>query len=94
MQKEKARAHVTIAGRVQGVFFRMETQRAANRYCISGWVKNNANGKVEAVFEGDKEKVLEMLKWCRQGSPMARVTGVDVTWETYEGAFGAFNITY
>jgi len=93
MQK-KARVHVIISGRVQGVFFRMETQRAANRYSISGWVRNKPDGKVEAVFEGDEKKVKDMLRWCHKGSPMAAVVSVDAKWEKHKSAFDTFEITY
>ncbi len=92
---EKARAHVLISGRVQGVFFRMETQRAAEKTGgISGWVRNTADGRVETVFEGDRERVDSIIEWCHQGSPHSRVKAVDVEWEEYAGEFGRFDITY
>ena len=53
--QEKVRAHTVISGRVQGVFFRMETKQAAERFGVSGWVKNRREGTVEAVFEGDRD---------------------------------------
>ena len=52
--KDKVRAHATISGRVQGVFFRMETKRAADRFGVSGWVRNLRDGTVEALFEGER----------------------------------------
>ncbi|MBW1956373.1 MAG: acylphosphatase, partial [Deltaproteobacteria bacterium] len=55
--EEKVRAHVVIHGRVQGVFFRMETRKTALRHEVDGWVRNNPDGTVEAVFEGDKPRV-------------------------------------
>lgn len=89
------RAHVIISGRVQGVFFRMETQNAARRIGgITGWVKNRRDGDVEAVFEGEQEKVDEMLKWCEKGSPQSRVDHVDVKRESYAGEFSDFRITH
>ena len=51
---KKVKAHVLISGRVQGVFFRMETKRVAENYGVFGWVRNLSDGKVEAVFEGNK----------------------------------------
>ena len=54
---DKVRAHILISGRVQGVFFRVYTERAAQERGISGWVMNTRDGRVEAVLEGEKEKV-------------------------------------
>lgn len=92
--QEKVRAHTVISGRVQGVFFRMETKQAAERFGVSGWVKNRREGTVEAVFEGDRGCVEDVLKWCRQGPPLSRVSDVDLQWETYTGEFSGFNVTY
>ena len=92
--EDNVRAHVIIRGRVQGVFFRLETQRAAESYKVSGWVRNKRDGTVEAVFEGDKERVDEILKWCEQGSPGARVENVNLEWEEYTGKYPGFEITY
>ncbi|MDF1591080.1 MAG: acylphosphatase [Desulfobacterales bacterium] len=90
----KSRRRVIIRGRVQGVFFRMETQRAADRHGVFGWVKNRADGAVEAVFEGDTDKVDAVIDWCRQGPRHADVKGVDIQEENYTGEFKEFNIAY
>ena len=90
----KVRAHVHISGRVQGVFFRYETQALAEEVGVGGWVRNSPDGGVEAVFEGEKEKVEQMLDFCRRGPPGAKVTGIDVKWEPYRGEFSGFNIRY
>ena len=91
---EKARAHILISGRVQGVFFRVYTQRAAQEREIIGWVMNTRDGRVEAVLEGEKEKVEDMIRWCHQGSPHSRVTQVSVDWEEYTGEFDDFSVSY
>lgn len=91
---EKVRARVIIEGRVQGVFFRSHTQEMAYRLGIKGWVKNRRDGRVESVFEGEKDRVNQMIEWCHSGPPEARVTGVRVTWEEYTGEFQDFSITY
>ncbi len=91
---QKARAHVLISGRVQGVFFRAYTQRAAQERGISGWVMNSRDGRVEAVLEGEKEKVEDMIRWCHQGSPHSRITEVSVDWEEYSGEFRDFSVRY
>jgi acylphosphatase len=92
--KDMVRAHVIIAGRVQGVFFRLETQRAAEKYGVSGWVRNKRDGTVEAVFEGDPKRVDSILEWCQHGSPAAVVERVDLAWEEYTGEYPGFEITY
>jgi acylphosphatase len=61
---------------------------------VSGWVRNLRDGRVEAVFEGEREQVEEMVKFCREGPPGARVTDVDVKWEKYQGGFSGFEIRY
>ena len=89
-----ARAHVVISGRVQGVFFRVETQRAADRIGVHGWVRNNPDGNVEAVFEGPAQSVNEAVDWCWKGSPMSQVTDVKVEWEDPTQEFSTFSITH
>ena len=92
---EKVRAHAIIEGKVQGVFFRMETQKAADRFGVSGWVRNKSDGTVEAVFEGDKDSVESVLDWCRQGGPpAARVDDMKIDWQNYEGQFSGFSVRY
>ncbi|MGB9627142.1 MAG: acylphosphatase [Thermodesulfobacteriota bacterium] len=91
---EKARARVIVEGRVQGVFFRAHTQEEAYVLGLTGWVKNRRDGRVEAVFEGDKEKVERMIQWCHYGPPGARVNDIQVTWEDYQGEFKDFSIVY
>ena len=90
----KARAHVFISGRVQGVFFRSETKHLAGRHGVSGWVRNSPDDRVEAVFEGEEEDVKKLLEFCRRGPPGAQVTSTDVRWETYSGEFRDFEIRY
>ena len=91
---DKARAHAIITGIVQGVFFRVETQRAAERIGVNGWVRNKRDGSVEAVFEGDRDRVDEVLQWCHQGASRSTVTNVDVQWQDYSGEYTEFQITY
>jgi acylphosphatase len=92
--ESNVRAHVIISGRVQGVFFRAETQQTALRLGVCGWVRNRPEGTVEAVFEGDSQLVEKAIEWCRQGSPMARVAEVKVQMQDYTGEFDDFSITY
>lgn len=90
----KARARVVVSGRVQGVFFRAETQREAERNHVMGWVRNTADGKVEAVFEGERESVEKVIEFCGRGPPAARVDKMDVKWEDWKGEFRNFRIIY
>lgn len=91
---EPIRARAIISGRVQGVFYRMETQRAAHRIGVYGWVRNLADGTVEAVFEGEQDKVDAALQWCHQGPSNSRVEEVEVDWQDYTGEFSDFRVTY
>ncbi len=91
---ELVRAHVVISGKVQGVFFRMETLEEARKTGVSGWVKNKQDGTVEAVFEGEKALVDSVIQWCRQGPPVSMVDNVDIEWEPYTGKFTGFSIRY
>jgi acylphosphatase len=79
------RVHVSISGEVQGVFFRYETRQRARELGIAGWVRNTADGRVEAVFEGSDDAVDQMVAWCRQGPDQADVREVDVRDEDPEG---------
>jgi acylphosphatase len=88
------RVHVYISGRVQGVFFRAETQRTAKDLNLTGWVRNMADSRVEAVFEGDGTNVDKMMEWCHIGPPAARVEEVLTEEEPYSGNFHDFSIKY
>ena len=93
------RVHVFIEGRVQGVFFRAETQKTANNYNVKGWVKNLwvknlFYGRVEALFEGKEDDVERAVLWCHQGPSYASVTKVEVKEELFIGEFDSFLITY
>lgn len=88
------RAHVFVSGEVQGVLFRSNTRHEANRRNVTGWVRNLPDGRVEAVFEGEKEDVNGLIEFCRRGPPGALVTKVEVQWENYTGEFQGFNVRY
>jgi len=81
-----------VSGRVQGVFFRASTQGEALRLGITGWIRNLRDGRVEALFEGDSNKVDEVIEFCQKGPPSAIVEKVDVFWEDYIGDFADFRI--
>lgn len=74
----RRRISVRVQGRVQGVFFRDYTTREARRLQLSGWVRNRADGSVEAEVEGEIEQVEAMIAWFHEGSPLSQVTAVQV----------------
>ncbi|MFH2044024.1 MAG: acylphosphatase [Pseudomonadota bacterium] len=91
---DKVKTGVIISGRVQGVCFRMETKRVADNYNVSGWVKNNKDGTVEAVFEGENKAVESVVRWCEKGPSLSKVSRVDVSEKEYTGEFRGFDIIY
>ena len=104
--KEKIRSHIFVSGRVQGVFFRSETCNKAREFGLTGWVKNledpyvafgdrdggrrPSHGRVEAVFEGDKDKVEKIIEWAKKGPILAKVKKVEIIFEEYKGEFKSF----
>jgi acylphosphatase len=90
---ETRAVHVRISGRVQGVGFRDWTERKAAALGLSGWVRNRADGSVEAVFSGPAETVDAMLAACREGPRLARVQAVDELGPAAE-ASGPFEVRY
>jgi acylphosphatase len=73
---------------VQGVFFRDETRRRARSLGVAGWVSNRRDGAVEAVFEGSRNAVESMVRWCGRGPSGAQVDDVHVDWEDPRGEDG------
>lgn len=92
--KNNVRVHVIVHGKVQGVCYRIETQRTAKRIGVTGWVKNREDGTVEAIFEGEKEQVNQAIEWCRNGPALSVVSNLEIEWESFVGEFGDFEITY
>lgn len=88
---ERSRAHVFVSGRVQGVYYRASTRDRAQENGVDGWVKNLTDGRVEAVFEGDREAVDAMVEWCHTGSERARIDDVTVEYGEPTG-IGGFEI--
>jgi acylphosphatase len=69
-------ADVVVTGRVQGVFFRAAMREQAQRLRVTGWARNEPDGSVHAHIEGSPDAVDELVAWCSQGSPQARVEDV------------------
>ncbi|HEX7900909.1 MAG TPA: acylphosphatase [Planctomycetota bacterium] len=88
------RARLLISGRVQGVGYRASTHWAAKKIGgLTGWVRNLDDGRVEAVVEGPRDKIEELVAWAHQGPPAARVSDVEVAWEPATGEFKGFDVT-
>lgn len=86
--QQAIRAHVFITGSVQGVGYRYSTMDEAGRLGVKGWVRNVPDGRVEAVFEGSRNTVETLIRWCHQGPTAARVKDVEVEYEKPEGLLG------
>jgi acylphosphatase len=88
------RAHLVIRGHVQGVWYRGSMQREAGRLGVAGWVRNRADGSVEAEVEGEQRAVDALTAWARRGPRGAAVTDVAVTWSEPIGERGRFEIRH
>jgi len=93
-EKEKMRVHIFVSGRVQGIFFRENTKKKAEKLAISGWVKNLRDGRLEAIFEGDRENIEKMVNWAKKGPIWAKIDDFSLVWEDYLGQFKDFEIRY
>ena len=82
------RVRVTVSGRVQGVGFRYATGQRARSLDVAGWVRNEPDGTVAAVFEGEPDRVDTLVAWCRRGPAGARVDDVRVELEAPNGERG------
>ena len=82
--------HLVIHGRVQGVFFRESMRRKAQEIRIAGWVRNRADGTVEAVVQGESNAVEAIVGWARRGPQMANVDRIEV--EPCSGNFTYFEV--
>ena len=90
----KSRAHLYISGKVQGVYYRAFTQEVAISLGLAGWVRNLHDGRVEAVFEGEKSLIQKAVEKCRQGPPYSNVSDIDISWDEKPEGIIDFNIKY
>ena len=88
------RVHVSITGRVQGVFFRVHMQEKANELGVTGYVANDADGTVAVVAEGSENKITDLVDWCYGGPSTAQVDKVTVEKAPYMNEFSDFTIRY
>jgi acylphosphatase len=85
---ERVRRHLWISGQVQGVWFRDRCRAEALHRGVDGYVRNLADGRVEAVLEGPPDAVAAVEAWCAEGPPRARVDHVEARDETPTGVTG------
>lgn len=83
--EDRTRVHVFVMGDVQGLGFRQAIADKANEQGVAGWVKNLADGRVEAVLEGPRDEVYRVVGLCRAGPKGAKVNGVQVDREPPKG---------
>jgi acylphosphatase len=85
-------AHVFISGTVQGVGYRYFVRSSASKLGLTGWVRNVEDGGVEAVFQGEKDKIEEMIALCRKGPMLSEVKQIGFDWEEGNESFSDFDI--
>jgi len=88
------KARVIISGRVQGVGFRQYIRTVAHELGLTGWVKNNSLGTVEAFIEGSSEGIELFLHACKKGPSFAKVERVSETIFQGEAEFNNFSVLY
>ncbi len=86
------RLNLSIQGRVQGVFYRASTAEKARSLGLQGWVRNVSDGSVELLAEGQKGALQELLDWCHEGPPAARVTHIQEAWSEAKGMAAGFEV--
>ena len=94
MAEKLERLHAIVRGIVQGVNFRYYTQERAHRLRLTGWVRNRADGSVEALAEGPRASLDQLLEFLRRGPPSASVTEVKEAWAAPTGEFEDFEIRF
>lgn len=87
-----ANAHVVVSGTVQGIFYRSAIRSRAALLEITGWIRNLPDGRVEGMFEGERDDVDELIEFCRSGHPRAMVMEIDVDWQKPRGNLTEFEI--
>ncbi len=85
-------AHIVVHGLVQGVGFRYFVFRVAVRLGLAGWVRNQYNGDVELVAEGERSMVEEFIKAVKIGPRSAHVKDLTIEWQNYSGTYSSFEI--
>jgi len=88
------RLHAVVRGDVQGVGFRYFVQRRAGQLGLRGWVRNNDDGSVEVVAEGERPRLEELKRALERGPSTAHVARVDAEWSIATGSLGRFDLAF
>ena len=88
------RVTVIATGMVQGVSFRYYTRREASQLGLTGWVRNEVDGSVKVVAEGQDERLRAFLQFLEKGPPLARVQDLEIDWSEASGEFGSFEVRF
>jgi acylphosphatase len=91
---QSAAVRAVVRGRVQGVFFRAYVRRWAYQLKLSGYVRNQEDGTVEVVAEGERMNLEKLLEYLKEGPPAARVDEVTEEWGTPSGHYYGFSVRY
>jgi acylphosphatase len=91
---DMASLRARVSGRVQGVFFRAFVESHALELRLTGYVRNLPDGTVEAVAEGERQRLKKLLEYLGKGPPPARVAEVRTEWSEYRGIFKDFRVMY
>lgn len=84
-------AHLYISGFVQGVGFRAYVRSKARKLGLTGWVRNLSDGRVEAIAQGEKEKIMRLISYCKRGPFFSKPTNIVVDWEDQSEVFPEFS---
>lgn len=84
--------HLFIAGLVQGVSYRVNAARMAEKLGLTGWVRNLADGRVELLAQGEEKALKSLLAWTHEGPSLARVDHVEVNWQPAKEVLTGFQI--
>lgn len=86
------RVEIRVSGQVQGVFLRQSVKEEAGRLGLGGWVRNEDDGSVKIVAEGEEGQLQKLAEWCRKGTEWAKVENVEVEWGEARGEFNGFRV--
>jgi len=90
----KKQVIIKVFGQVQGVFFRSETAEQAEQFGLFGWVRNEQDGSVKIIAEGEEKNLEKLIKFCKDGPKFAKVEKIEVEYKEASGGFNEFFIRY
>jgi len=90
----RKRITISVFGRVQGVFYRSKAAREAKQLNLTGWVKNESDGSVKILAEGEEDNLEKLVEWAKQGPALARIDKIEVKWDKAQEEFKDFETKY